>query len=119
MPRQTSYRPRSSPEVTALVLDRCTARRQHRSRSLQQAVLAGGWGARALEAAWDRHMPSWRTDLELVNHRGGGPLDPEQRGRLDQLKVNLAAYGRFLARPWARLMARYWRSASSAASALA
>ncbi len=62
-------------------------------------VLAGGWGAEAQAAAWDRTFPDWR---ELLAHVTGERLE----GHAGELAARFAPLPRHVKRAWLSVLRR-------------
>lgn len=95
----------AAQELTRVLNDpdlRVRFRRHERARKRWAAVLAGGWGRAAQEAAWDQVRPSWRADLVEVRYASWSP--GKDLTAIQDLSAALNADGRYLARPWYRLL---------------
>lgn len=78
--------------------EQAAQRRATRARTRRRAVLAGGYGRAAQEAAWDAALPGWREALAAVIHMGGA--DDAQRALMIKAGKVLTADNRYLAKPW-------------------
>lgn len=72
-------------------------RRGQKADRNRRAVLAGGWGWKAQQAAWDAEWPKWREMIKAVC--SGAPFDAEQ----DRLSIHVSSRP-YLRRSWQRLL---------------